>query len=127
MKIPPRLAFSALVAVMPTLAATAFAEDLQESRFAAECQEIRFQRGHSSGTVRGVAPPEGVVCFRMTTAASQTANLKITGRNVMFSVNHVDGRDAYSFTTEKKTYRIEVVQLMRSLTDEPFSLSVSIR
>ncbi len=106
----------------------ACAEDRQEARFAAQCQEIRFQRGHDSVTVKGSAPPDDVICYRMTTGAGQTADLKVKGRNVMFSVaGVVEGQDAYSFATEKKTYRIEVGQLMRSVTDEPFSLTVSIR
>lgn len=115
-------------AILFIAAGSACAEDRQEARFAAECQEIRFQRGHDSGTVRGVAPPEDVVCFRMTTGAGQTANLEVKGRNVMFAIpGVVEGQDSYSFTTENKTYRINVGQLMRSVTDEPFSLTVSIR
>jgi hypothetical protein len=122
MKTPSPRTFlpEALVAAMLTVAAGA--------ALAEECQEIRFQRGQHSGRVQGVAPPDDVVCYRVATGAGQTANLKLKGRNVMFSIGGVvEGQDAYSFTTEKKTYRVYVGQLMRSVTDEPFSLSVSIR
>jgi hypothetical protein len=91
------------------------------------CETIRFQRGESSGSVHGVAPPDDVVCYQMTTGAGQTATLEIQGRNVMFSIDGVvDGQDRYSFTTEKKTYRVHVGQLMRAVQGEPFTLSVSI-
>jgi hypothetical protein len=39
----------------------------------------------------------------------------------------VSARIQVNVTTEKKTYRIEVGQLMRSISDEPFSLTVSVR
>jgi hypothetical protein len=92
------------------------------------CEMIRFERGQSSGTLRGVAPPEDSVCYEMTTGAGQTATLEIKGRNVMFSIDGVvDGRDRYSFTTEKRTYRVIVGQLMRAVHNEPFTLSVSIK
>ena len=110
----------ALVAAMLTVAAGV--------TFAEECREIRFQRGQHSGRVQGVAPPDDVVCYRMATGAGQTANLKLKGRNVIFSIaGVVDGQNTYSFTTEKKTYSVYVGQLMRSVREEPFSLTVSIR
>ena len=91
------------------------------------CETIRFQRGQSSGTVQGVAPPEDFVCYEMTTGAGQTASLEIKGRNVMFSIDGVvDGQHRYRFTTEKKTYRVIVGQLMRAVQSEPFTLFVSI-
>lgn len=47
---------------------------------------------------------------------------------MMFSiVDVVDAQDQYSFTTEKKTYRILVSQLMRAVDNEPFTLRVSVR
>jgi hypothetical protein len=91
------------------------------------CETIRFQRGHSSGTVQGVAPPEGFVCYEMTTGAAQTANLRVEGTNVIFVIDGVvDARDRHSFVTERKTYRVRVGQLMRSVQGVPFTLFVSI-
>jgi hypothetical protein len=55
------------------------------------------------------------------------ASLEIKGRNVMFSIDGVvDGQHRYRFTTEKKTYRVIVGQLMRAVQSEPFTLFVSI-
>lgn len=95
---------------------------------AQSCEPIQFKRGHDSGTVRGIAPPDDVVCYELRTGAGQRADISVAGSNVMFSVSGlVDGRDQYSFTTEKKAYRIVVGQLMRSINDEPFALTVSVR
>lgn len=106
------------------LCALLFAAAAQAQR----CEPIRFQRGHDSGTVRGVAPPDDVVCYELATGAGQKANVKVTGQNVMFSIDGViDGQDKYSFTTEKKTYRILVGQLMRAVSGAPFSLAVSVK
>ncbi len=91
------------------------------------CETIRFQRGHSSGTVQGVAPPEDFVCYEMTTGAGQTAKLRVEGPNVIFVIDGVvEAQDRYSFVTERKTYRVKVGQLMRSVQGVPFTLSVSI-
>jgi hypothetical protein len=46
---------------------------------------------------------------------------------MVFSVEGVtDAQDKYRFTTEQKTYRITVGQLMRSVTDEPFTFTIAI-
>jgi hypothetical protein len=95
---------------------------------AGSCEPIHFKRGHYSGSVRGVAPPDDIVCYEVGTGAGQHAEVRIEGRNMVFSIEGVvDARDRYSFTTEKKTYRITVAQLMRSVTSEPFTLTVSVR
>ena len=95
---------------------------------AQSCQPIQFERGNYSGTVSGTAPPEDVVCYEVSTGAAQKAEVSVKGRNVVFFiVGVVDAQERYSFTTEKKTYRILVGQLMRSITDEPFSWTVSVR
>jgi hypothetical protein len=95
---------------------------------AQSCQPIQFERGTYSGTVRGIAPPEGRVCYEVRTGAGQHAEVWVEGRNMIFSIPGVtEVQEKHSFTTEKKTYRIFVSQLMRSVTDEPFSLTVSVR
>jgi hypothetical protein len=94
---------------------------------AGQCETIRFKRGASSGTVSGMAPPDDVVCYQMSTGAGQRANVSIKGTNCMFSIEGVvEAQDRYSFTTEKKTYKINVGQLMRAIDPEPFTLSVSV-
>lgn len=93
------------------------------------CETIRFKRGESSGTVSGMAPPDDMVCYQMSTGAGQKASVAITGHNCMFTIEgtSAEARDRYSFTTEKRTYRIMVGQLMRAVTPQPFTLSVSVR
>jgi len=94
---------------------------------AENCETIRFQRGHSSAAIEGVAPSGSALCYQITTAAGQTADIAISGVNMMFSIEGVtDAQDKYRFTTEQKTYRITVSQLMRSVTNEPFTLTVAI-
>ena len=107
------------------LTASIFADATAQTE---NCETIRFQRGHSEGTVQGITPPDDVVCYEMTTGAGQTALIEITGKNVIFSIEGIiDAQDIYSFTTEKKTYRILVGQLMRSVTNQSFALAVSIK
>ncbi|MFY9975313.1 MAG: hypothetical protein WAK53_13720 [Chromatiaceae bacterium] len=94
---------------------------------AGQCETIRFKHGESSGTVTGMAPPDDVVCYQMSTVAGQQANVTIKGTNCIFSIEGVvDAQDRYSFTTEKKTYKINVGQLMRAVAPERFTLSVSV-
>ncbi len=96
--------------------------------WAENCETIRFQRGHSSATIEGIAPPDSTLCYQITTAAGQTADIAIPGINMMFSIEGVaDVQDKYRVTTEQKTYRITVGQLMRSVMDEPFTLTIAIQ
>lgn len=119
MKAPNRLQ-TAIVALSVLLSAGAVRAET--------CEPIRFERGEYSGTVRGVAPPEGILCYTLGTGAGQRAEVRVTGRNVFFSIRGVvDVQDHHSFTTEKKTYEILVGQLMRSLADQPFALTVTVR
>ena len=96
---------------------------------AGDCKPIRFETGRFSTTIHGEAPPDDVVCYTLATGRGQHAALKvIAGRNTIFSIEGlVDARDAYDFTTEQKTYRILVGQLMRAVAPESFAISVSVR
>lgn len=68
---------------------TAYAQD--------NCTAIHFAPGHSSATVKGIAPQEEGVCYTFAAAAGQTANLKVTGRNIIISVIDVgDARENQS-------------------------------
>ena len=96
---------------------------------AAACRAIRFEAGHDTAVVNGRAPADGTVCYTLATGNGQAAKLKIvTGSNTIFSIDGlVDAQDEYSFRTERKTYEIDVGQLMRSNTAEAFALSVSVK
>lgn len=112
--------FSVLLLTLSAIAAnTAFAD---------ECETIRFERGQSAGTVKGVAPPDDMVCHEITTDAGQNATVAVNGINVMFSIEGViDGQERHSLMTKAQRYKIYVGQLMRSVTDEPFTLTVSVK
>ena len=95
---------------------------------AQDCAPIRFAPGAVSGQIRGVAPPDDVLCYSVGTGAGQTMTVAVTGRNMFVSVPGVaDAQDAIRFTTAAGTYQVRVGQLMRSVTDEPFVLDVEIR
>lgn len=97
--------------------------------YAEECETIRFKPGESSGTVSGLAPVDDIKCYQMTTAQGQTATVQvIAGKNIIFAIPGViDGQDSHTFITDKKTYRIEVGQLMRAIQNEAFTLFISIK
>ena len=93
------------------------------------CKPIQFAHGASSTTIHGTAPAEDTVCFTLATGKGQTANLKVTsGTNTVFGIDGlVDAQDSYHFTTEHKTYEIDVGQLERSVTPEAFAIDVSVQ
>ncbi|MEL6317634.1 MAG: hypothetical protein AAFR16_08370 [Pseudomonadota bacterium] len=95
---------------------------------AQQCKAIKFAPGTVSAEVRGVAPAEGVRCYTLRTGAGQTAALRVTeGRNTAFSIEGlVDARDAYTFRTEAKTYRILVLQVLRAAAGERFRMTVRV-
>ena len=100
--------------------ATAYAQD--------KCSAIHFAPGHSSATLKGIAPPEAGVCYTFAAAAGQTANLKVAGRNMIITVIGIgDARDAWTFKTEAQTYKFIVAQLMRSVTSEPYTVTLSVK
>jgi hypothetical protein len=75
-----------------------------------------------------VAPPENSVCYSFAAADGQTAHLKVTGRNMIISVIDVgDARDSWTFRTKVQTYKFIVVQLMRSVTSEPYTVTLSVK
>ena len=92
------------------------------------CKPVQFARGQSSATIHGTAPPEDTICYSFAARAGQTARLRITGTNMIISVIGVgDARDSWTFTTKARTYRFVVGQLMRSVTPEPYTVTLSIR
>jgi hypothetical protein len=92
------------------------------------CTPVRFEHGKSSATIRGTAPPDDVVCYTFDAATGQTASLKVAGRNLIISVIGVgDARDSWTFKTKAQTYKFVVGQLMRSVTNEPYVVTVSIK
>jgi hypothetical protein len=102
------------------VSATAYAQD--------KCTEIHFAPGHSSAAVKGISPPADVVCYTFAAAAGQTANLRVTGRNMIISVIDVgDARDVWSFKTKAQTYKFTVAQMLRSVTSEPYTVTLSVK
>ena len=114
-----RMALSAAILLTLPLAATA----------KTACKPIQFAHGASSTTIHGTAPAEDTVCFTLATAKGQTATLKVAaGANTIFGIDGlVDAQDSYHFTTEHKTYEIDVGQLERSVTPEAFAIDVSVK
>ncbi|MDD5394878.1 MAG: hypothetical protein PHE17_17810 [Thiothrix sp.] len=95
-----------------------------------KCTPIKFQRGHVSGTVNGSIKPEATQCYTVATGANQTMDVTVTSRdkNTVATILDVgDARDHFEFLTKKKTYQINVFQLMRSPNDDKYSLNVTIR
>ncbi|MGL5031413.1 MAG: hypothetical protein ACRC5V_08605 [Aeromonas sp.] len=95
-----------------------------------KCLPIKFQRGHISGTVNGFVKPEKTQCYTVATGANQTMDVKIISRykNTVATILDVgDARDHFEFLTKKKTYQIDVFQLMRSANNDAYSLTVTIR
>ena len=93
------------------------------------CKPMQFAHAASTAIIHGTAPAEDTVCFTLATGKGQTASLKVTsGRNTVFGIDGlVDAQDSYLFTTEHKTYEIDVGQLERSVTPEAFAIDVSVQ
>lgn len=95
---------------------------------AENCEIIHLQSEENTYTVQGIAPHDDFICYEITAGTGQMAAIEITGKNAIFSIiGVVDAQDKYSFVTDKETYKILVGQLMRSITNQPFMLVVSIR
>jgi hypothetical protein len=87
-----------------------------------------FAAGHASATVKGLAPPEDGICYSFAAAAGQTAHLEVTGRNMIISVIGVsDARDSWTFKAKAQTYKFIVAQSMRSVTNEPYTVTLSVK
>jgi len=95
-----------------------------------KCTPIKFQRGHSSGTVNGSVNPENTQCYTVATEANKTMDVTVTSgyKNTVATILDVgDANDHFEFLTKKKTYQINVFQLMRSADTDAYSLTVTIR
>jgi hypothetical protein len=114
-----RALLRAVIILLPA-APAAFAEQ--------HCIEIRIAPGESETTIFGIAPPEAQLCYLLETQEGRRTSLKVTnGKNIMFSIVGVtDGQDEFSFLPRRRTYRIMVGQLMRSITEQPFIIRVSV-
>ncbi len=100
------------------------------SAASSHCEAVQFKTGSFSATVQGDVDPEGVRCYSIATAKGQTADLSVKSKhnNTIFSIEGLaDGRDQYTFTTEKKTYKIFVGQLMKAVEKDHFTLTITIR
>ncbi len=92
------------------------------------CSEIHFAAGQSATTIRGIAPPDDGVCYTFASTPGQTAKLKVSGPNMIISVTGIgDGRDFWSFKTRLPVTKFIVGQLMRSVTPQPYTVSLSLQ
>jgi hypothetical protein len=116
-----RAAGAALIGVLLGIAAPAQA--IAQNN----CTPVTFERGRSSATLRGTAPPEDIVCYTFAAGAGKTAHLSVSGRNMIVSVIGVgDARESWTFKTTAQTYKFVVGQMMRSVTPEPYSVTLSL-
>jgi hypothetical protein len=90
---------------------------------------IEFGAGRSSASITGsVGSEEPFPCYTLTVGKGQTATFKFTrtNGNMAFTIyGVVDGRDAYSFETDAKTYKFIVFQKPPAGPDA-FTLAVSV-
>ena len=101
---------------------------LPPGRTQENCAPIQFESGHSSATIRGTAPPEGVICYSFAAGAGQAAHLEVAGNNMIISVIGVgDARYSWTFKTKAQIYKFIVGQLMRSVTPERYTVTLSIK
>ena len=113
---------------LPIAALVVSVTSVASPRAQENCRPIRFAPGHSAVTVQGIAPPDDAVCYSFAAGAGQTARLKVTGTNMIVSVIGIgDARDSWTFTTRAQAYKFVVGQLMRSVTPEPYTVTLSIR
>lgn len=94
------------------------------------CTPIRFKPGHVSATVSGSVEPKASQCFTVATGANQTMEVSVVSRykNTVATIPGIgDARDRFEFLTQKRTYQIDVFQLMRSADKDQYSLIVTVR
>jgi hypothetical protein len=109
--------------VLLTCALATVAAHAQEN-----CTPIHFESGKSSAIIQGTAPPEGVICYTFDAGAGQTANLKVSGSNMIISVVGIgDARESWTFKTKAQTYKFIVSKLMRSVSNAPYTVTLSVR
>lgn len=97
---------------------------------AADCTPIRFAKGASSATVRGVVPVEGNTCFTLGVGAGQKAHIRFKegpGDIAVTVVGVGDNRSSIDFTTKAGTYELLVHQTFRSVAPAPFAMFVSVK
>lgn len=93
------------------------------------CAAVRFGAGKSATILRGKAPPEETLCYSLTTGAGQRATIELRSEgNVTFGIDEfIDSQTRYSFTTQARTYRIRLGQMLRAAVPQAFSLSIAVR
>jgi formylglycine-generating enzyme required for sulfatase activity len=92
----------------------------------AACATVNFSGGRDAVVLKGTAPVEGFVCYRLEAEVGQEFTLKVLrGDNTIFSVLDVqDAMDDYTFVAAKTGYEIRVAQMMRARGPEKFRVSV---
>ena len=96
-----------------------------------DCTAIRFQRGTTGAMVTGIASSEAMTCYTLETGAGQTATVEIVesgGDDTAFNISgEVDNQVAYTFSTEAKTYKIDVYRTFARQPPVPFKMAVSVQ
>lgn len=110
--------------------------------FAENCKPLKFRPGGDSAVVQGIAPPAehdaAEVCYEIATRSGQHASVRLlpgSGKNVIFGIDGVvdpgenknAGDESHTFSTENRSYKIRVMQLLTRQGDQPFKLSVTIK
>lgn len=92
------------------------------------CSEIRFANGANSGEVSGRVGHEQSLCYTFSSEEDQAARMQLLGSdNTCVNVLGVaDCQYDLSFLTERKTYRLMVIQQVRRSSPEYFTLRLTI-
>jgi hypothetical protein len=95
---------------------------------AQQCEQLRFQRGASSGTWEGLALPDGLECFEFGVRPGQRVSLRLAegaDRGVGITVVDLgDMRDRFDFVAERSRYRILVGFWARAAAAVPYSFTL---
>lgn len=92
------------------------------------CIQVNLAPGEAETTIFGIAPPSDMLCYMLNVPERQRISVKVTnGKNVIFVIAGVtDANNEFSFMPQRRTFRLEVGQMMRSVTEQPFIIKVSV-
>ncbi|WP_210334985.1 peptidoglycan-binding domain-containing protein [Mesorhizobium mediterraneum] len=90
------------------------------------CEFLELEIIGEPTEMSGLAPADGIVCYAIKPNAGSEISIEVAeGRNVVFSVSGlVDAVDRYAFRASGYGYQINVVQLMRSASSEPYRIVI---
>ncbi|WP_312846867.1 peptidoglycan-binding domain-containing protein [Stappia sediminis] len=93
------------------------------------CIPIRLTAMNDMVEVSGVAPPEDVTCYRISSNANRLVRVEVLrGANIVFSLKDiVDAQTHYIFPMRDKPVEMVVGQLMRSVQDEAYRVRIAVQ